>query len=97
MGHGPLNPDAEFCCGQMSWALSEPTGIEYWRKFREFGVRVLDGGSSIVTIKLCPWCGTTLPLGLRAEWFERLDKLGVEPEDAPEEMLSELWWRREGI
>ena len=64
------------CCAR----LTEPElALVYVAKLREYGVRVLDGGSSYVTIQFCPWCGTRLPPSLRAEWFATLDGLGLEP------------------
>jgi hypothetical protein len=27
---------------------------------RKFGIRIHDGGSSVILIKFCPWCGTRL-------------------------------------
>jgi hypothetical protein len=27
---------------------------------RDYGIRVHDGGSSYVTIRFCPWCGSSL-------------------------------------
>ena len=35
--------------------------IVYFSKYDEYGIPIRDGGSSIVTIHFCPWCGTKLP------------------------------------
>jgi uncharacterized protein DUF6980 len=73
--------------------------LEYNPIFREFGIKILDGGSSVLLIRYCPWCGKPLPTNLRDEWFERLDALGFEPDDpaVPEEMGSDVWWQKEGL
>jgi hypothetical protein len=58
----------------------------------------MDGGSSVPLARFCPWCGTKLPDSLRDRWFDRLDELGLEPEDeaVPKEMMSDQWWREGG-
>ena len=60
-----------------------------------YGLIIHDGGRSSVRITHCPWCGTKLPESLREEWFDRLDRLGLEPGDPaiPESMRSDDWWR----
>ncbi len=67
-------------------------GLCYSPHVREFGIRVQDGGSSKITIFYCPVSGKKLPASLSDEWFEWLEALGLEPEDAPDEMRSEDWW-----
>ena len=39
--------------------------VDYSAAFREYGLIVHDGGSSVVIIAYCPWCGTQLPGSLR--------------------------------
>jgi hypothetical protein len=70
--------------------------IEYNDKFREYGIRILDGGSAILRISHCPWCGCELPASLRDEWLECLKALGLEPGDPeiPKKFLNSDWWRR---
>jgi hypothetical protein len=64
--------------------------------YREYGIKVLDGGTAFVEIRFCPWCGKKLPGSLRDQWFERLRALKLEPEDSqvPEEMRSDAWWKK---
>ena len=83
------------CCEPMQSCLSERHGIVYVARFREYGVRVLDGGSSYIEIGFCPWCGEALPSSLRDEWFDQLEALGLEPGDPriPDAMNSDVWWR----
>ena len=70
------------CCEEMDQATTRVEfGICYNPKFREYGIPILDGGSSVLLVKFCPWCGIRLPDSLRAEWFDRLEELGLEPED----------------
>ena len=54
----------------------------------------LDSKSSM-SIKCCPWCGTTLPKDLSDEWFEEIEKLGCQDshDDIPEKYKSWDWWR----
>jgi hypothetical protein len=68
--------------------------LEYNAKFREYGIQILDGGSSVMQIQLCPWCGASLPSSLRETWFNRLNELGIDPyeEQVPPEYKTAKWW-----
>lgn len=74
--------------------------IGYSEKFDEYGLWVHDGpggsASSWIEIHHCPFCGGRMSPSRREEWFDRLEELGVEPEDAPPEMESSKWWLGEG-
>jgi hypothetical protein len=90
------NNEDPHCCQQMSMHLSEKeVAIVYNQRFREYGIRILDGGNALQRISFCPWCGSKLPASLRDLWFARLDSLGLEPDDprVPEEMKTDAWWR----
>jgi hypothetical protein len=85
----------KFCCDRMRDAVNNPEiPIVYTPKFREFGVRVLDGGTSTIELLYCPWCGQKLPSSLRDRWFEELDRLGFDPiaEDVPAEFRDSRWY-----
>jgi hypothetical protein len=71
------------------------TAVAYVSKFREYGIRVLDGGSSFIAIDHCPWCGKVLPAKLRDAWFEEIEARGFEVDDEaiPAEFTSEALWR----
>ncbi len=73
----------------------EDEPLSYNAKFREYGIRVADGGSSYITIKHCPWCGTSLPFSLRDQWRQEIASLGLEPEqvDSSSDLASDRWWR----
>jgi len=49
------------CCERMNLNDGEGAAILYISKFNEYGIPVLDGGSSYITLEFCPWCGTKLP------------------------------------
>jgi len=74
--------------------LAGELALKYNPKFREYGMRILDGGESVVQIQVCPWCGAKLPTSLRDEWFDQLDKLGIDPYDKqiPEKYTTSAWW-----
>jgi hypothetical protein len=78
----------------MADRLKDETTVVYIPKFREYGLPILDGGTSYIAIQFCPWCGARLPDGLRNEWFDALEKLGlaVDSENIPEKFLSDRWW-----
>lgn len=56
------------CCEMMAENIASEDGIIcYWEKFREYGIPVRDGGSSMIRIRYCPWCGKPLPSSLRED------------------------------
>jgi hypothetical protein len=98
-----------WCCGRMKREVSTRCRrhrdraacadalVAYWAKYDEYGLLVHDGGSSMVPIAYCPWCGTRLPASKRDRWFDALKAMGLEPGDQriPAAYRSGAWWRRE--
>lgn len=35
--------------------------VHYFPEYREYGLIIHDGGSSVILIQYCPWCGSKLP------------------------------------
>jgi hypothetical protein len=93
----------EHCCQSMDEYLTDrDIAINYTPEFREYGVPVLDGGSSSILLRFCPWCGKEFPTSVRASWFEMLESLGYpDPwtgdQRIPEEYRSDVWWKSKGI
>ena len=89
------NSVPQHCCDGMTGHLAGgDVPVLYVAKFREYGIRVTDGGSSYIVIVYCPWCGNQLPHSLRDEWFEEIERLGLEPEDSlPGKYATDEWWR----
>jgi hypothetical protein len=86
----------DHCCEMMSMNLAGgETAILYVPKFREYGIRVIDGGSGFIVIDYCPWCGKVLPGTLRDAWFREIESRGFEVDDdtIPAELTSDAWWR----
>ena len=95
------------CCERMELELSrgnEPDAdrslspdalVAYIAKFDEYGINVHDGGSSMVQIEFCPWCGIKLPDSKRHLWFEKIEALGLDPwsDEIPEAYQSDKWFR----
>ena len=49
------------CCESMRNASEDQdTAIVYTKEFKEYGIRILDGGTSHLRIYYCPWCGKKL-------------------------------------
>lgn len=74
--------------------------IAYWPRFDEYGIRVRDGGGSVIAIKFCPWCGLNLPPSRRDEWFDRLRDLGIDdPGESPipTPFQSDAWYRDRSV
>lgn len=71
------------------------TPIVFSRKFDEYGLKVLDGGSSSILITHCPWCGQKLPNSKRDQWFDEIEKLGIDPwtENVPDKYNTDEWFR----
>lgn len=69
--------------------------LTYSPRFREYGLKIPDGGTAKQLIEYCPWCGRHLPESLRGVWFQQLEKLALDPEDprVPEQMTTDAWWR----
>ena len=67
--------------------------IRYIPKFREYGIRVLDGGSSAIRLNFCPWCGAKLPESQRNRWYDEIEKLGLDPhyDKLPDIYNDERW------
>ncbi len=73
--------------------------VDYSVKFDEYGLIVHDGGSSMVCIQFCPWCGVKLPDSKRELGFDELARRGfVDPliQEIPIEFESDKWWRSLG-
>ncbi len=77
---------------------ADECGLGYSPIFREFSLQVRGSSKSVrQTIYHCPFTGTALPLGLRDEYFNELEALGLEDgladiPRAPMEFQSEAWW-----
>ena len=84
-----------FCKQMESHLNGDDSVIRFIPKFREVGIPVTDGGTSIILIKFCPWCGNQLPPSMRDQWFNKLEEMNLEPDSRlPSEMKSDLWWRK---
>jgi hypothetical protein len=84
------------CCPELKNAVEdEDIAISYAKKFREYGIRILDGGSSRLRINFCPWCGQRLPNSLRDAWFDELELRGIDPDAdiVPDEFSDDRWYR----
>ncbi|TRW89323.1 hypothetical protein [Flavobacterium sp. GT3R68] len=64
-------------------------------KFDEYGVKIWDGGTSCILIDFCPWCGEKLPNSKRDQWFDEIEKLGIDPwnGEIPEKYQTDKWYR----
>ena len=78
-----------------SYIAQSDTPLIFVPKFREFGLRILDGGSSYLVISFCPWCGKQLPSSMRDKWFDAIEELGLNPEniDSSSTFASDVWWK----
>jgi predicted RNA-binding Zn-ribbon protein involved in translation (DUF1610 family) len=68
--------------------------IAYSQRFREYGLIIHDDGSSVYSIRYCPWCGAKLPESMRDRWFAELEQMGIDPstDEVPVAFQSSAWW-----
>jgi hypothetical protein len=68
--------------------------VRYVPKYDEYGLIVHDGGSSMIRISFCPWCGARFAPSKRDRWFDELERRGIDPQSdtVPSEFLTESWW-----
>lgn len=88
------------CRDLLNTINSDESPIRYIKKYREFGILILDGGTSMMIIKYCPYCGEKLPEQLRDKWFGELEKLGIlDPfnNKVPAEFHSDRWWKKRNL
>lgn len=81
--------------GHEKWECADSL-ISYDEVFDEYGLIIHDGGTSLILINYCPWCGQKLPDSKRDKWFNELEKIGfLEPteEDIPPEYRSCDWYK----
>jgi hypothetical protein len=87
-------------CDTMRIVLSgDEYPIAFSPKFREYGLEIMDGGSSYLVLNYCPWCGAKLPDTLRNRWFDELEALGIDPneDEVPPEFTDSRWYRDRGL
>lgn len=68
--------------------------ISYTEAFQEYGIIIHDGGTSVIEITFCPWCGTRLPESRRDEILEILDSLEEKLGDGGMHLLGWLYLPR---
>ncbi len=82
-------------CGETAGRFRCPDSlVDYVLKYDEYGILVHDGGTSMVQILFCPWCGTHLPESKRDRWFDELEKRGVNPlsDSVPPDFDTDAWY-----
>jgi hypothetical protein len=87
-------PSPHACPGMTQVLADDRVPLIYVPKFREWAVSV-DGGPAMQVISHCPWCGDELPASLRDQYFDTLERQGLEPDDPdlPLHLRSDAWWR----
>lgn len=93
------------CCSRMKAALDDTAlPLNYEPRFRSYHIHLTPPSIAMITIDICPWCGTRLPENLRDQWFDTLEELGIDINDyhdgkveIPKEFHSEEWWCKRGL
>jgi len=106
MAGTPIGLNGPHCCedmhGQVTFACEDghldpedcpDAVVGFTPKYQEYGIWIHDGGTSWISIAYCPWCGTRLPESVRDQWFDALDRLGLDPDDdaLPRPYEDERW------
>lgn len=84
------------CCPSMAAAIDDSAvPVIFIPKFREYGLQILDGGTSFQVLNFCPWCGARLPPSLRDRWFDEMERMGLDPSNPdaiPDEYKDHHWY-----
>jgi len=70
--------------------------ISYSEIFDEYGLIIHDGGSSMLNIQYCPFCGMQLPESKRDLWFDTLESMGFDDpteQNIPKIFKSGAWYK----
>lgn len=82
-------------CGQHDDPFACPDAVlRFNAKFQEYGLIVHDGGTAVIGIDFCPWCGQRLPASQRDRWFDELESRGIDPweDEVPAEFQDGSWF-----
>jgi hypothetical protein len=75
--------------------------VGYDDALREYYIVVKEheGATERQAITFCPICGEKMPTSLRADWFDRLEEMGIDPlnDPIPDEYSNGSWWRKGGL
>ena len=65
--------------------------ISYDPRFDTYALKV--DSNVLQEIRFCPWCAERLPASRRAEWFDLLETMGIDPrhDPIPEAFTTEAW------
>jgi hypothetical protein len=82
---------------------NESEYIFYSPQCREYGLKDFRTDLRNPTIHQiithCPWCGFELPPALGDEWYDRLEAMGLDPNNdaLPPEYEDDTWWKNERL
>ncbi len=92
------------CCLTMDRGLVSYVNIlNYNKAYREYGIKI-PISTAFIALDYCMFCGTELPLSLRHQWFDILEKeYGLESpmeedeDKVPKEFWTDEWWKARGL
>ena len=95
-----LRSNIEASCAQHAERWDCPDAlVQYDPVTDSYGLMIHDGGRSSITIRFCPWCGSSLR-DLRDDYFSLLETLGLEEiprDERPLEFQSAQWWKERNL
>lgn len=96
------NYKGPYCCFFMDVQLGKEAAFLYYdSQYREYGINHPNGG---FLIDYCMFCGKKLPISVRDEWFDILEKeygleepLHEDKKKVPKEFWTDEWWKKRGL
>lgn len=101
----PWNIPPHLCDGMVAALEAKNSPMEYSPQFREYSIRLRTPTSRrfglYQSLFFCPWCGMRLPVSLRSQLYDELERSnGAEVEDffealsaAPRQYQDGEWWQ----
>ena len=88
------------CCDEMNYHICEREKIiRYDAPTRTYGIKATKTVRQ--SIEFCPWCGVKLPSDLTKElsqiMFDELDLDDFQDPRMPEELKTDVWWKKRGL
>lgn len=86
-----------FCKQDSCTLVQSNSGVSYDERFDTYEIQVGGdrSGRILQTLFFCLSCGAPMPKSRREEWFDEIEKLGIDPfgDAVPEEHQSDAWRR----
>jgi hypothetical protein len=88
-----MSEQPAFCKAAKCTLVQSNSGVEYDLRFGDYSIAVDAEAKIRQQLFFCLWCGAELPPSRRDDWFDQLERRGVDPwgQDVPEEFRTDAW------